>query len=324
MRIPAAILSAAVLLSAPLANAKPVPINGFVAKVNGTVITNNELEEAMKFRRMMITRIPDPGERAKQMKLLKSETLESLIERELILSEFETRGGQIKPEMIDDDIKKIIREDFDNKRNDFLAALKKEGTTLEKFRELQKKRIAVSYMRSAEMKDIPVASPKAIKKFYDSNNTLYRAEGFIRLRTLTMTKAGDGDVDAQKKLVDEIHKKLLGGADFGTLAKNHSIDSAAANGGDRGVIGRGTEELRKDLVELAFRQPTGKVSPIYPDQAFYYILKVESRKLGKRAPLSDPKVRDDIEKRLLGEQRKAAQDRWLTRLKKTAIIKRYM
>ena len=38
----------------------------------------------------------------------------------------------------------------------------------------------------------------------------------------------------------------------------------------------------------------------------------------------DEKVREAIEKRLLGEQRKEAQDRWLARLKKTAIIKRYM
>ena len=133
-----------------------------------------------------------------------------------------------------------------------------------------------------------------------------------------------GDAAAQEKLVNEIHKKLLAGADFGTIAKNHSIDSAASNGGDRGVIGRGTEELRKDLVAIAFQQPTGKVSKIFPDQAFYYILKVESRQPGKRAPLGDPKVRDAIEKRLLGEQRKEAQDRWLARLKKTAIIKRYM
>ena len=66
------------------------------------------------------------------------------------------------------------------------------------------------------------------------------------------------------------------------------------------------------------------ISPILPDQAFYYILKVESRKPGKRAPLSDPGVRDKIEKQILGEKRKAAQDRWLERLKKTAIIKRYM
>ena len=325
MRTPAVLLAAALLLSAPTAPAAPKPINGFAAKVNGSIITTGELEEQMKFRRMMLSRIQDPDERAKQMKELKSATLESLIERELILSEFKKRGGQVKAEMVDEDIKRIIREDFDGARDKFLAELKKQGMTIQKFRDDQEKRIAVRYMRSLEANNVGVATPSDVKKYYDDNPDMFRDEGFIRLRTLTMSKAGDsGDVEAQEKLVNEVHQKLLAGSDFGTLAKTYSIDSAASEGGDRGVIGRDTELLRRDLVALAFQQPTGKVSPIFPDQAFYYIMKVESRQPGKRAPLSDPNVRAAIEKRLLAERRQEAEERWITRLKKTAIIKRYI
>ena len=314
----------ALVLTTITASAKPTPINGFAAKVNGKIITKNELNESMKFRRLMISRIPDSKERSKQMSSLEKETLESLIERELIISEFDKRGGVVKPEMIDEDVRKIIRDEFGNDRSQFIAALKKEGTTIEKFRKVQEQRIAVNYMRSSEIKTNPMVSPTEIKKFYDTNTDLFREEGFIRLRTLTMSKQGtDGDIEAQKKLVAEIHAKLKAGADFGTLAKTYSIDSASVNGGDRGTIGRGTEELRRDLVGLAFMQETGQISQVHQDQAFYYIMKVESRKPGARAPLTDPKVREAIEKRLLSEKRKEAQDRWLERLKKTAIIKRY-
>lgn len=325
MRSFVAALSAAFLAgSAAISFAKPVPINGFAAKVNGSVITRSELEDSMRFTRMAYERMPPSAEQKKLLDSLRKDTLESLIDRELILSEFEKRGGVVKPEMIDDDINTIIREDFEGDRAKLLAELKRQGTTLEKFREMQEKRIAVRYMRSSEIGAIPVATPKAIQKFYDDNQELFREPGFIRLRTITMAKATpDGDTEGPKKLVGEIHKKLKDGADFGTLAKTYSLDSAAEKGGDRGTIGHDTQDLRPDLVALAFAQETGEVSEVREDQAFYYILKVESRELGKRAPLSDPKVRDAIEKRLMGEQRQEAQDRWLQRLKKTAIIKRY-
>ncbi len=325
MRSPLAHLSVAVLFgTAALCFAKPVPINGFAAKVNGKVITKSELDESMRFTKMAYERMPPSAERTKLLNNLRKDTLESLIDRELILSEFDKRLGVVKPEMVDDDINTIIREDFDGDRSKLLAELKRQGTTLEKFRDMQEKRIAVRYMRSSQIGGVPVATPNAIQKFYDDNPELFRDEGFIRLRTITVAKSPpDGDAEAQKNLVEEIHRKLKGGADFGTLAKTFSLDSAADKGGDRGTISRDTQELRPDLVALAFAQKTGEISQAHQDQAFYYIMKVESRKLGKRAPLSDPKVRDAIEKRLMGERRKEAQDRWLERLKKTAIIKRY-
>ncbi|MFT5410932.1 MAG: peptidyl-prolyl cis-trans isomerase SurA [Verrucomicrobiales bacterium] len=324
MRIPALITSLVVLLSATFVSAKPVPINGFAAKVNGKVITKYELTESIKIRKMMISRIPDPSERAKKLKTVRPDMLEMLIERELALSEFDKRGGQVKPEMVDDNINKIIREQFDGDRATFVDELKKQGMTNEKFRKEQEKAIAINYMRNSAISEIPVVTPTEIKKYYDNNPLRFRAEGFIRLRTMTISRNGDdGDVDGQTKLVAEIHKKLINGADFATLAKTYSIDSAAPNGGDRGTIGRDTEELRKDLVDLAFAQPTGKVSKIFPDKAFYYILKVESRKPGKRAPLTDTKVREAITAELKRDKREASQDRWVERLKKTAIIKRY-
>ena len=325
MRKPTAHLSALVFLGiSSMAIAKPVPINGFAAKVNGKIITRSELNESMKFTKMAYQRMPNGAEKTKILNSLRKDTLDSLIDRELILSEFEKKGGQVKPEMVDDDVNAIIRNDFEGDRKKFLAELKRQGMTIEKFRELQEKRIAVRYMRGSQIGDIPVPTPSEIKSYYDSNTDLYRDAGFIRLRTMTLPRTDEnGDAEAQEKLVNEIHTKLKNGADFGTLAKTYSIDSAAENGGDRGTIGPDSEDLRPDLVALAFRQKAGEISPIYPDQAFYYIMKVESRKLGKRAPLSDPKVRDDIEKRLLSEKRKEAQDRWLDRLKRTAIIKRY-
>lgn len=325
MRSPAVQLAAVLVLSLPAALAKPVPINGFAAKVNGRIVTISELNETIKYAQYRLSQAPPSAERTKLLNNLRKDTLEGLIERELILSEFDKRGGVVKPEMIDEEINRIIRgEPYNNDRSKFLASLKEQKTTLEKFRELQSKRIAVRYMRSTQLNDIPVAAPNEITAFYEKNPDLFRAEGFIRLRTITLSQTtAEGDIDGQKKLVEEIHNKLKNGSDFGTLAKAYSIDSAAPKGGDRGTIGRDTEELRKDLVALAFEQPTGTISRIHQDQAFYYIMKVESRKPGKREPLSNPKVRSAIEKQLQSDKRVEALNRWLDRLKKTAIIKRY-
>ena len=137
-----ALLSLALL--APQSGAAPREFDSIAAVVNGQVITRSEINDAIKHtREMIMISIPPGAERDKQLRTLREDALNSLIERELILAEFKKLGGAVKDEFIEEDIKKIIDGDrFKGDRSKFLSELTKTGMTLKRFKELRGKIIA--------------------------------------------------------------------------------------------------------------------------------------------------------------------------------------
>ena len=79
-----------------------------------------------------------------------------------------------------------------------------------------------------------------------------------------------------KALIEDLKKQVLGGADFGALAKAKSEDKESAEkNGDFGVIGRGgayPEEIKKAVFGLK----AGEVSEPIKQRNGYYLIKVES------------------------------------------------
>ena len=83
--------------------------NSLVAVVNGQAITESEVQEVTTAtRNIIMLSQPASPERDKRLKSLRQTALSSLIERELILSEFIKMGGRIKDEIVDQDIQRII------------------------------------------------------------------------------------------------------------------------------------------------------------------------------------------------------------------------
>ena len=81
--------------------ASPSDFNSLAAVVNGNVITRSEVQEAIKHTEQMIMlTVSEEDKRKKQLATLKEDALNSLIERELILTEFKKIGGKIREELI--------------------------------------------------------------------------------------------------------------------------------------------------------------------------------------------------------------------------------
>src|SRR5262245_43905530 len=101
---------------------------GIAVVVNGKPITTSEVREAVQAQEQLI-RMTVKDEKSAQAKLaeLRASALFALIERQLVLSEFEKLGGSIKPQYVEDDINNIIRESFEGDRNKFLYELQKTG-----------------------------------------------------------------------------------------------------------------------------------------------------------------------------------------------------
>ena len=316
-----ALFIAAFLLSSWATPASGQVSNGIATVVNGKVITKSEVREAVQAQEQVIRMtIREPAEQEKKLSELRQSALYALIERQLVLSEFDKLGGSIRSEYIDDDVNGIVRDNFGGDREKFLHELARGGMTLKKFREQREKMMVISVLRSRQVKDLPPPTPSQVEAFYRKNAAKFRDKDFIKFSTITIPKYPVGDPSAtsesQKKLIDEIRAKVTGGADFASMAKTYSQDSRAEDGGDWGLQERAT--LNQSLADVAFSLKTGAISKVIEIGGNYMIIYCESLQLGNLEPID--KLRPMIEKNVQSELGREAINRWMSGLARKAII----
>lgn len=324
MRAP--LISTLALVALSLAAPAPAEeaINGLAAVVNGKPITKSEVRNAVQAQAFMLSRqFPAGGPEFREaMDTLESDALQDLIDRELILAEFEKSGAQLKKQYLDDAIDSFIRERFEGDRSKFLEELKKIGMTNKRFREQREKMLVVQYMRAGETRNIPPPTPAERDAFFEENKDQFREKSFIKLRTITIPKyTGNPAISAddQRKLAEEIRARLVKGADFASEARTYSADSAAEKGGDRDWIDENL--LNKRLTAAAFAMDEDQISDVIEDPSSFYILWVEGKQLGKLPPRDE--LKDTVNKLVLQQKRAAAERKWIEILRSKATIRIY-
>ncbi len=299
--------------------------DGIAAIVNNQVITRSEVRDAVAYQRFILEQqVLSPAEKSRRIRKMEREGLDALITNELILGEYDKRGIPVRARDVDAQVNYIIRKQFGGDRNRLVEALRQAGTTMRRFREEQVKTIKIMRMRSAvSHKKTRPPSPREVQDYYRQNIGDYRAEGTLRLRTITIPKRSRRDRFAtpksQRLLAQDIRTKLGRGTSFAEMARTYSEDSVARNGGDRGTVTR--ETLNPLLTANAFAMKAGQTSEVIEGPNNYYIIKVDSRQYGKASPLSE--VRDDVEQNLIAQQRQKLVDNWVANLKRRALIKIY-
>ena len=124
--------------------AKEFEITSIAAKVNGHAITKKEVESLLAPRRELLqTMYPARGE-IYQMRLKKFRDgiLDQLINNELLLSEVDGRAS-IPDHVIEQEIARIVREDYNGDEAEFTEFLRDNGLTRRGFREQQREQILV-------------------------------------------------------------------------------------------------------------------------------------------------------------------------------------
>lgn len=296
--------------------------DGIAAIVNDSVITESQVRELVGARERALRGIYSGNELREKIEEVRQGALKDLIDRELMLQEFgklqEERGAAIPSYAIDNRINQIIREEFGGDRAAFIRTLKAQGYTLSQFREIEKKTIIAGAMRQQFVSDKFVVSPKMIQRFYNQNKSSFTTPEQLKLRMIVLR---DDEAGFDKKaMAEEIRTKLASGAEFERMAVMYSDDSNTQDiGGDWGWIDRNT--LNPELTQKAFALSPGQVSDVIKIGDSYYIMMVEAKKNASVKPIGE--VRDEIERRVIQQERAAAQNRWLDRIREESYIKIY-
>ncbi len=295
-------------------------VNGIAAVVNSDVITYSEVRQVVEPRERLLRSQYSGDELAKKIIALRKAALQDLIDRQLIIQQFEKDKLDIPGFFVDERVKDVIRDSFGGDRNAFIKTMEAQNYSLSKFRTLEREKIIVQAMRSKNVKSNLLVPPAKVEEYYRQHRELFASKAQVKLRMIMIPGKADasGD-DPQKAMAEEIRGKLITGADFDKMAQMYSEDSTRDLGGDWGWVDDKT--LSAPLTEVAFRLKPGEISKVVAMANNYYILKVEARQGGDLKALKD--VRADIESRLHQEQAQQLQEHWIASLRSKAFIKTF-
>ena len=296
-----------------------IPVNGMAAVVNDHVITYQEIQ--ISARRaieaaMRQGRFREDELRKKEQEILR-DSLDQLIDRQLILDEFTKAGYSLPDSVVNEIIQLQMREQFGD-RVTLMKTLKKMGQRYEEYRQDQKEAFIIHSMTMKNVNQNVFVSPTRIEKYYAGNPERFKQEERAKIRMIVIDKSKHA-VGEPKTIAEEAERRIKAGEDFAKIADEISDDARRFKGGDRGWVENKDSDLRRELRTFVFGAKAGEVSGIQDLGGAIFITKVEERKAAGMRTLSE--VRNEIEQTLKSEEMERLRKQWVARLRKNSFIR---
>jgi|GEM_PF-844367 len=154
----------------------------------------------------------------------------------------------------------------------------------------------VSWSVEGEMSGF-TASPEEVKNYYEEVKNRYMIEPeqvkAAHILIKVSPEAPTSEIEQARQIINEVHRKIEGGADFEEMAMQYSEDATAQQGGDLGWFARRKDAgdqypaMVEDFEKAAFALNKGGVSePVRTDFGFH-LIKVTDRKEAEYKPLEE-------------------------------------
>ncbi len=295
--------------------------NGIAAVAEGKIITVDDI------KREIAPMVPElqrssrnEREFNQRLEALQDDTIQSLVDRVLIVKDFYSdEKRRIPASFVDNAVDENIINDFEGDRSKFLAYLRARGLTTREYRREVEEGIIYQYMRGQKRKSATLVSPVQVQTFYDENKENFFQEDSVKLRLIQFSRK-DGRTDSDlRDFAARVQARLDVGHKFEDIAKEMSEDSRRSRGGDWGWLDR--SGLKKEFSDPLFKLKAGEITdPIFLPEGVY-LLYAEDRKYAGIQPIDE--VRDQIERILVQREARDAQERWLERLRRNSYVKLY-
>lgn len=282
--------------------------NETAAKVNGKIITMQEVDRAVKAQAQ--------GQESKLSPLelagARLQVLQTLVEQEVMFQKAEKEGTVPSEDEITGEINK--QKTASGKTTDQIEkSMKEQGMTEAALRDQVKKSIAIQKLVDKITGKIEPPKDSEVEAFYNGNKEAFVKKKGVKLAAIVIDPAnsGEGDqtVDEASAVLrgNEIVKKLQAGQDFATVAREFSEDQSKFQGGDLGYLAE--DDLKQAFPEqtvLGLMNPQSQIGGITStrSQGKFFILKLQERSDKDEAvTLESPGVREQVQKSLVDNRK---------------------
>jgi len=285
-----------------------------LAIVNNDAITLSEIQEAIA-----VYRYENRDRATENSDQLVQQFLTRLIDSRLQVQEAEREKIVVEEAEIDEELADRIKKMNMQNKEEFEAALKAQGIPMAAVR----KRIADELRRgrivSRKVRLRVSVTEEEVSQYLEANRPkLETGLAYHARHVLVLPEMGAEDAAWENARIraELLRSQLLEGVDFAELAKQHSRDASARDGGDLGPLKRG--ELAQDIETQILSLAPGQISSPYRSALGYHIFRLESKDTLEGEGLA--RVRAQIREILFREKFDTRLDAWLKEIKQRAVI----
>ncbi|TCS72619.1 periplasmic chaperone for outer membrane proteins SurA [Sulfuritortus calidifontis] len=274
----AALLQGLPTLAAPK---EPVAVDRIVAVVNNAVITEHELNARID---QVLRQLARQNTQAPPRRILERQILERMITEQSLLQRAEETNIRIDGAQVDRAIGRIAQQNGMDLAT-FRAAVEKDGTDFEAFREQIRTEIAIARLREREVDNRITVTEAEIDNLLANPALKDRQQNEYLLAHILITTpegASPDRLQALKAKADKALAELKAGADFAQISAAYSNAQNALEGGQLGWRNEG--QLPSLYVAAAKALKPGQVSDVLRSPNGFHIVKLVDLR-GKDAAL---------------------------------------
>ncbi len=313
-------LSASVAVAAPPGPPGYVPVDRVAAVVDDEVLTEYEVNRQFMPLAGLGHSILDEGEREKWFVEKRKDTLDEMVNTVLVLAEGRKLGIEVSPQQVAGHLQQIKKENSwsDEDLDGFVRQLGFAG--LSAYREHVEKEMLKAQMISVKIGSRAAPSKDDVERVFLRDYHGGKAQDEIRAEHILLKVPNLTTPDQLREVrrkIESLRTDAVNGTkSFDDLARDHSEDLSAKDGGDLGWFSRGIMDPAFERV--AFGLATGKVSDVFQTQFGFHVVRVVAR---REAPIDNPaRVKRLIQMELELDNRVQGYEAWVKELRLTHAV----
>jgi peptidyl-prolyl cis-trans isomerase SurA len=294
-------------------------IDQIVAKVNGDIVSQDEISKVPKEALQEMKSQGIEGQQAEEMiEAKKKDALRDRIDELLLIQ----KGKELNVN-VDSEVSRYMaslqRQSGITDTEKFHDWVRQQsGRTFEDFQSEARNSATTREVIGQEVGRHINVSDKEIQAYYDAHQSDFIREEKVFLREILISTQNkdEAGMAAAKKKADAVAAQAKKGERFTELATNNSDAATAKDGGSLGGYKKG--ELNGEIESAVWALPKGGITPPIKIATGYEIFKVEDHTKAGLAPIGD--VRSEIENSLYGPKMQPKVREYLTQLRIQAFL----
>ena len=287
-----------------------------ICVVNNDAITLFELDEAEAYY-LYETKEAAPAGEARTA--LRDRLIQRIIENRLQLQQAEREKITVEDSEIAEQIADIMKKMNAKTEAELEQALRVQGVTPESVKKRIRDQAMVDRVRRRRVNLRVTVIEQEIDRYLEQNREKLETGLTFEARHILFipdpNRGEDGWEDARRRAADA-YERLLGGGDFGELAKELSQDGSGNDGGSLGTLKRG--ELAVEIESAILRLSPGEASAPFRSQVGYHLFRLDSKETLVGDGLTQ--ARNQIRDILLREKLQVRLREWIAEIRQRAII----
>ncbi|OLC34812.1 MAG: hypothetical protein AUH81_11440 [Candidatus Rokubacteria bacterium 13_1_40CM_4_69_5] len=297
----------------PVAPSADSVADRIVAVVNNDAITLGELQETIAGYRQ-----ENRGAVSVTDEELIQQFLTRIIENRLQLQEAEREKIVVEDVEVDEELTERMKRFGAKTKEDLEAMVKAQGLSVEAVKKKVRDAVRVSKIIRRKVTLRVSVTEDEIDRYLTANREKLETGLSYHARHILLTPPGTSDAawEAARIRADMIRAQILEGTDFAELARQHSQDASAKDGGDLGTLKRG--ELASEVETQILGLQEHETSRPYRSALGYHIFRLESKETLEGEGLQ--RARQQVREILFRQKYEARLEAWLKEIKQRAII----